>query len=130
MINIDCIITEGGTIEATITKDLTINVDIIGSGPQGPIGPKGDKGDKGDDGYTPIKGIDYFDGSDATDKHYIHNQIKSSNVWTIQHNLDKYPSVIIVDSSNSVVIGDITFIDKNSIIVSFVAEFSGKAYLN
>ena len=64
------------------------------------------------------------------DKHYIHNQIKSSDVWTIQHNLDKYPSVIIVDSSNSVVIGDITFIDKNSIIVSFVAEFSGKAYLN
>ena len=26
---------------------------------------KGDKGDKGDPGYTPIKGIDYFDGSDA-----------------------------------------------------------------
>ena len=64
------------------------------------------------------------------DKHYIHNQIKSSDVWTITHNLYKYPSVIIVDSSNSVVIGDITFIDKNSIIVSFVAEFSGKAYLN
>jgi hypothetical protein len=38
MINIDCIITEGGTIEATITKDLTINVDIIGSGPQGEKG--------------------------------------------------------------------------------------------
>ena len=64
------------------------------------------------------------------DKHYIHNQIKSSNVWTIQHNLNKYPSVIIVDSSDNVVIGDISFIDKNSIIVSFMAEFSGKAYLN
>jgi len=64
------------------------------------------------------------------DKHYIHNQIKSSNVWTIQHNLDKYPSVIIADSSNNVVMGDIAFIDKNSIIVSFMAEFSGKAYLN
>jgi hypothetical protein len=38
MIYIDCIITEGGTIEATITKDLTINVDIIGSGPQGEKG--------------------------------------------------------------------------------------------
>ncbi len=25
-------------------------------------GDKGDKGDTGDDGYTPIKGIDYFDG--------------------------------------------------------------------
>lgn len=28
-------------------------------------GEKGDKGDKGDDGYTPIKGIDYFDGEDG-----------------------------------------------------------------
>lgn len=106
-----------------VIEDNSFNVivQITETGPRGP---------QGNDGYTPIKGIDYFDGSDATDKHYIHNQIKSSNVWTIQHNLDKYPSVIIVDSSNSVVIGDITFIDKNSIIVSFVAEFSGKAYLN
>ena len=32
MINIDCVITEGGVIEATISKDLTINVELIGSG--------------------------------------------------------------------------------------------------
>lgn len=28
----------------------------------GATGAKGDKGDKGDDGYTPIKGVDYNDG--------------------------------------------------------------------
>ena len=28
-------------------------------------GEKGDKGDNGEDGYTPIKGIDYFDGKDG-----------------------------------------------------------------
>lgn len=32
-------------------------------GPQGDKGDKGDKGDTGNDGYTPIKGIDYFDGA-------------------------------------------------------------------
>lgn len=47
MINIDCVIVEGGTINATISKDLEINVDIIASGPQGPKGDKGDKGDRG-----------------------------------------------------------------------------------
>lgn len=40
-------------------------------GAQGEQGPKGDKGDKGDpgtngkDGYTPVKGVDYFDGEDG-----------------------------------------------------------------
>jgi hypothetical protein len=28
---------------------------------------KGDKGDKGNDGYTPVKGVDYFDGKDGKD---------------------------------------------------------------
>ena len=31
------------------------------------VGEKGDKGDKGDAGYTPIKGIDYFDGANGRD---------------------------------------------------------------
>ena len=31
-------------------------------GDKGSKGDKGDKGPKGDDGYTPVKGIDYFDG--------------------------------------------------------------------
>jgi hypothetical protein len=26
------------------------------------VGPKGEKGDKGEPGYTPVKGVDYFDG--------------------------------------------------------------------
>ena len=44
MINIDCVIIEGGIIEATISKDLTIDVELIGSGP---IGPKGETGPRG-----------------------------------------------------------------------------------
>lgn len=46
------------------------------AGPQGIQGVKGDKGDKGDtgangkdgaDGYTPVKGVDYFDGTPGKD---------------------------------------------------------------
>lgn len=32
-------------------------------GDKGDTGAKGDKGDAGNDGYTPVKGVDYFDGA-------------------------------------------------------------------
>lgn len=61
---------------------------------------------------------------------YVHIQTASSSVWEISHGLGKYPSVTIVDSANSVVIGDIQYIDENTLIVSFTGGFSGQAYLN
>lgn len=61
---------------------------------------------------------------------YIHDQMSSADTWTINHNLDKYPSVSVVDSAGSLVIGDVKYISRNALIVTFVGEFSGKAYLN
>lgn len=102
-----------------------LNVEILGVGP------------KGKDGFTPIKGQDYFTQDDINYiidliglSHYTHTQIKSSKVWIIPHNLNKFPSITIVDSANTVVVGNIEYIDNNTAIVSFSAEFSGKAYLN
>lgn len=61
---------------------------------------------------------------------HIHNQSISSLEWTITHNLGKYPSVTIVDSSNAEVIGEVEFVDSNILKVKFSAAFSGKAYIN
>ena len=66
----------------------------------------------------------------AADKTYIHNQGSSSSVWVINHNLEKYPSVTIVDSGNNVVVGDISYNSTNQLTVTFNAPFSGKAYVN
>lgn len=66
----------------------------------------------------------------VNDKNYVHNQIVASNFWEIQHNLDKYPSVSIVDSGNNLVVGEIKYIDSNNIIITFTSAFSGKAYFN
>ena len=61
---------------------------------------------------------------------YTHEQMRSSDRWVINHNLGKFPSVTVVDTTGSVVVGDINYTSLNQLIISFVAEFSGKAYLN
>ena len=61
---------------------------------------------------------------------HIHNQTVSSSTWNITHNLNKYPSVSVVDSSNEEVIGEVVYINSNSLTVKFSAPFSGKAFLN
>jgi hypothetical protein len=61
---------------------------------------------------------------------YVHDQIMASATWTIDHPLKKFPSVNIVDSAGSLVEGDVEYISDSRVIVSFIAEFSGKAYLN
>lgn len=64
------------------------------------------------------------------DKNFVFEQYSASNIWLIYHGLDKYPSVTIVDSANTVVCGDIVYLDANSLEVHFSAAFSGRAYLN
>lgn len=61
---------------------------------------------------------------------HIHNQTVSASTWSITHNLNKYPSVSIVDSSNEEVIGEVEHINSNSLTVKFSAPFSGKAFVN
>lgn len=64
------------------------------------------------------------------DKHFLFVQSIASDVWEIKHDLNKYPSVTVVDSADSVVIGDVTYIDENNVRLTFSGAFSGKAYLN
>lgn len=61
---------------------------------------------------------------------YVHTQIAASAVWSIAHGLGTYPSVTVIDSGESVVIGDVQYIDNNNLIITFSAAFGGKAYLN
>ena len=65
-----------------------------------------------------------------SDKRYVHNQLASSSVWTINHNLEKYVSVTVVDSAGTTVAGDVEHIDINTVRVTFNAPFSGEAYMN
>ena len=90
------------TVRITETKPSIIEIGIIG--PQGPPGPPGTT--------------------------YIHHQQVAAKTWRVEHDLGGYPSVTVVDSSGRYVIGDVQYIDKNTILISFSASFAGKAYLN
>jgi hypothetical protein len=61
---------------------------------------------------------------------YNHKQNSSSAVWNIAHNLNFYPNVTTMDSSGSIVEGEIEHINRNNVRVTFLAAFSGEAYLS
>lgn len=62
--------------------------------------------------------------------HYTHIQGEASATWVIHHNLNKKPSITIVDSADNVVEGAEKYIDENTVEIYFNGAFKGKAYLN
>lgn len=64
------------------------------------------------------------------DSRYVHNQNAASNVWVIEHNLGKFPSVSVADSTNELVMGFVRYHNSNNLEIQFENAFSGKAYLN
>lgn len=68
--------------------------------------------------------------AEAKSSTYEFEQVSASSRWEIKHNLGKHPSVTIVDSAGTEVIGDVQYIDNNNIIIEFSGSFTGKAYLN
>lgn len=61
---------------------------------------------------------------------FVHSQAVSSDTWLITHNLGFYPNITVKDSGGSIVEGEITYTNSNSLTVTFSASFSGTAYLS
>jgi hypothetical protein len=61
---------------------------------------------------------------------FVFNQNTPATVWNIQHNLNNFPSITVIDTGDTVVSGEYTYIDNNNVTLTFSAGFAGKAYLN
>lgn len=61
---------------------------------------------------------------------YVHNQLSAASTWIITHNLGRMPAVTTVDSSGTVVLGEVSYTDSNTVCIFFSSPFSGRAYLN
>ena len=68
--------------------------------------------------------------SAKADAHFVFEQNLPSNTWVVNHNLGKKPAAVVVDTTEHVVIGDIQYNSLNTLTITFVVSFSGKAYLN
>ena len=66
---------------------------------------------------------------------YTHNQSSTSDTLTITHNLNRFPSVTVVDSADTIVYGTVVYNSANQLTITFfegssALAFQGKAYLN
>ena len=66
----------------------------------------------------------------TSDAHFVFAQEQNAEEWAIEHNMNKNPSVTIVDSGENVVFAEIEYLDLNNLIIRFNGGNSGKAYLN
>lgn len=65
------------------------------------------------------------------DKTFVFTQGVAANVWDITHSMLKFPSVEVVDTGETSILGfQIIYIDKNRLTLSFITPFAGKAFLN
>lgn len=91
----------------------------LAAGQQGPAGASGVAGVPGPQGIPGLSGASY-----------VHTQAVPDSVWPINHGLGRYPSVTVVDSSGSTVVGNVEYVSANQVTVRFNGAFGGAAYLN
>lgn len=62
---------------------------------------------------------------------YTHDQAVAAASWVVTHNLVRFPSVTVVDTSGNRILGfEAVYDSANQVTLTFSAAFSGKAYLN
>lgn len=77
-------------------------------GPQGPQGPPGG-------------------GAGAT---YTHIQSVPAAVWTVAHNLGRYPSITVVDNLGGQLYPDVRYVDADIAQITHSVPLTGRAYCN
>ena len=60
---------------------------------------------------------------------HVHTQGSAATSWVVTHTLGGRPSVTVVDSTGTVVVGDVQYDSDTQVTITFSAAFSGSAYL-
>lgn len=66
----------------------------------------------------------------AGDKNFVFDQTIPASTWIINHTLNKFPAVSVVDSAGTEVYGQVVYTSISEIRITFSAAFSGEAFLN
>lgn len=69
-------------------------------------------------------------GINSNDQPFRFTQSQAASVWTVQHNLGRFPTVTVVDSAGNLGFGSVVYIDSNNLVINFGNAFAGDAYLS
>ena len=61
---------------------------------------------------------------------YVHIQEVASATWNITHGLGFTPNITVVDTAGTVVEGSYNYPNSNTVVLTFIGAFSGRAYLS
>lgn len=122
-----------------IFKKQNTNIRFKTSGARGLPGEQGEPGIGlpvgGNTGDIIVKAsnddydFDYASPSSLADKNYVQN-FTTTNTVVVPHNLNKYPSVSVIDSAGDGVEGEVTYQNLDSLTVMFTNPFSGSVTCN
>lgn len=77
--------------------------------------------------------LEYFrqqQANNLTDANFVHDQTVLATVWTINHNMAKFPSVGLIDQNGELMGGIVDHVDNNNLTVTFSVPVMGTATLN
>ena len=91
-------------------------ISALAAGPRGLPGLQGDPGEQGEPG--------------SAANTVTFTQDTPSDTWVIEHNLGKYPNVVVINSAGDRLVGVTEDQDLNNLTIYFSAAFSGIAQLS
>lgn len=72
----------------------------------------------------------FTEASASGDLNEVFEQNTPASTWVVVHNMGKFPAPTVLDSTDTVVIGDVIFPDPTTIIFNFSKQITGKVFLN
>ena len=75
-------------------------------------------------------GIDVTEVVQLNDKYYVHFQLNADTEWIVEHNLDKYPYVSILNDNEKEINGEVLFLDTNTLLVKIEVALTGIVCVN
>lgn len=81
-------------------------------------GAEGDALRYGEDGWEPVT------------PGYVHEQLVPTTVWMVDHFLNGHPAVHVEDSAGTDVVGDVRYLDRDHLTITFAVPFAGTAFLS
>lgn len=85
-----------------------------GQNPAPPIVLQGERGPQGPPGDASARPFEFMD---------------PSVLWTVRHNLGRYPAVFLVDTTGEVFEASIHHVDPGTLTIAFTYPMAGTAYL-